>query len=50
MRIFRVFAPFGNAIDLTIRKLFKPFNLAFYLKLAFIAWLANLGQLSLIHI
>ena len=46
MRIFRVFAPFGNAIDLTIRKLFKPFNLAFYLKLAFIAWLANLGQCS----
>ena len=31
---------------MTIKKLFKPFNLAFYLKLAFIAWLANLGQCS----
>ena len=51
MRIFRVFEPFGNAIDLTIKKLFKPFNLGFYLKLAFIAWLACLGQFSTnIHI
>ena len=44
MKNLKVIDPFRSAINLVKKKLFYPFEPFFYLKLAFIAWLANMGQ------
>lgn len=44
MKKIQVIEPFLRSIELVKSKLFRPFEPMFYLKLAFIAWLANMGQ------
>lgn len=44
MKHYGVIEPFRNSVELVKKKLFRPFDARFYLRLAFIAWLAHLGQ------
>ena len=44
MKTFHVIDPFFRSIERVKGRLFRPFEPMFYLKLAFIAWLANMGQ------
>ncbi len=44
MKRYDVIEPFRISVELVKKKLFRPFDARFYLRLAFIAWLAHLGQ------